>query len=153
VIYKQCVTCDDLKPVGEFYPRPDSRDRLQSRCKACTKVSRRESERRNMNTTVRIRCARRRASKLAQTPEWCRTDEAAEAIRNIYSLADTLSEITGYKFVVDHVVPLAKGGEHRPDNLQPLRQDHNAAKRDRLDWVAPPPVFRKVTVRRPSEEP
>ena len=67
------------------------------------------------------------------------------AIEDVYVLAHLLTIITGYQFVVDHKIPLAKGGQHRPDNLQPLRGDQNTAKRDRLDWTPPNPVFEKVT--------
>ena len=60
-------------------------------------------------------------------------------------LADLLTIITGFRFVVDHKIPLAKGGQHRPDNLTPLKDAHNTQKRDRLDWTPPEPVFNRVT--------
>jgi 5-methylcytosine-specific restriction endonuclease McrA len=37
-------------------------------------------------------------------------------------------------YTVDHIVPLAKGGVHAPDNLQYLPGGINSAKRDKLDF-------------------
>jgi 5-methylcytosine-specific restriction endonuclease McrA len=142
---KVCCTCRHPLPVEEFYPRPDSRDGLQSRCKPCALASARASERRNRART-RARSAARRALLLQRTPEWCREGtQGHDDIIDVYELADLLTIVTGFKFVVDHKIPLAKGGMHQPDNLTPLRDDLNASKRDRLNWTPPSPVFEKVT--------
>ena len=137
---KSCNSCGAEKPADEFYRRSDTPDGRDYRCKACTRISRRATERRRKHV-VTARSARRRATQSGLTPEWCRKGEAADAIADVYMLAELLTEITGFRFTVDHIIPLAKGGEHRPDNLSPLRAEDNSAKRDRLDWSPKGPVF------------
>jgi hypothetical protein len=48
-----------------------------------------------------------------------------------YSEARRLSRETGEPHQVDHVMPLALGGEHRPENLMVVSRAFNAAKRAR----------------------
>jgi len=47
----------------------------------------------------------------------------------------TLPHTDDRSFVVDHVIPLAKGGTDTPDNVKAAHRDCNSAKRARL--VAP----------------
>lgn len=49
-------------------------------------------------------------------------------IRAIYVEARALTEAFGEPYHVDHIKPLAKGGEHHPSNLQILRGVDNARK-------------------------
>ncbi|MGN6701482.1 MAG: hypothetical protein ACTHKB_00785 [Burkholderiaceae bacterium] len=65
--------------------------------------------------------------RIRATPPWA--DFAA--IRKTYKLADDLTEATGVKHVVDHVVPLNHPrvcGLHVDHNLQILTERANAAK-------------------------
>lgn len=50
------------------------------------------------------------------------------AIRAIYQRRDDLNEWTGLRFEVDHILPLAKGGLHHPNNLQLLKAAENRRK-------------------------
>lgn len=50
------------------------------------------------------------------------------AIRQIYAARDRLIAETGIAFEVDHIIPLARGGRHHPDNLQLLTAAENRQK-------------------------
>lgn len=54
-------------------------------------------------------------------------------IKNIYQTAQWLSTFCK-PYHVDHIIPLAKGGKHHPDNLQILPSEINIAKSDKLDF-------------------
>ena len=89
--------------------------------------------------------ARRRATKLAQTPSWCLPGtDGARRINEIYATAAALSDATGIDFVVDHIVPLSEGGLHEPSNLTPLPAPLNASKGSRTDWTPDDPIFESV---------
>ena len=99
-----------------------------------------------MQADFNAKNARRRAAKLDQTPEWCKPGtEAYKEIQATYVTAEALSDATGLEFHVDHIVSLSNGGQHRPDNLRPLRADQNISKGSRTDWLPPEPVFRRRT--------
>ena len=51
-----------------------------------------------------------------------------ELIKRFYILAETLSEQTGIKYVVDHIKPIVRGGKHHQDNLQVITALDNARK-------------------------
>jgi len=46
VAKKRCIGCNMPKPLDAFYAHPSSRDRRQSRCKACDNRARAERMRR-----------------------------------------------------------------------------------------------------------
>ena len=60
-------------------------------------------------------------------------------IRVVYDTARFLTELTGERFHVDHIMPLARGGLHHPRNLQVLRASENHRKGakvpEKLDMV------------------
>jgi hypothetical protein len=78
--------------------------------------------------------AKRRADKLKRTPPWL-TGEQLTAMKKLYKQAAWLTEITGIKWHVDHIVPL-KGknvsGLHIPDNLQVIPAQENLKKGNKL---------------------
>ena len=43
-----------------------------------------------------------------------------------------LTKSTGVMHHVDHIVPVSKGGQHHPDNLQVLTASENIKKRDKI---------------------
>ena len=62
-----------------------------------------------------------------QTPEL--SDEEEELIQQIYEQRDRLNQVAGFtQYHVDHVSPLAKGGQHHPDNLQVISANENVRK-------------------------
>lgn len=63
-------------------------------------------------------------------------DVARKAIiASIYQAAKRITEWTGIKMHVDHIVPLARGGSHTPDNLQILPARLNCSKKHKLGTV------------------
>lgn len=56
------------------------------------------------------------------------TAEEKQAIAKFYATARLLTKLTGEAHHVDHIIPLAKGGLHHPDNLQVLRAVDNLKK-------------------------
>lgn len=60
-------------------------------------------------------------------------------IVHIYIHAQELRK-QGFEVVVDHIIPLAKGGAHSPENLQIIYTKENAEKGVRLDYT-PSKVF------------
>lgn len=61
-----------------------------------------------------------------------------QAIEKIYTRAHELQQ--WFDVVVDHTIPLAKGGRHHPANLQIIYRIENLQKGARLDY-APSVVF------------
>ena len=72
---------------------------------------------------------RYRATKMNQTPEL--TQQEKYDIMKVYKLAKKLTEETGVKHEVDHIMPLSKGGIHHPYNLQVLTKYENQSKGNR----------------------
>lgn len=75
--------------------------------------------------------AKRRASKVTATPSWA----DLTAIKAIYEEASRLSDETGVKMHVDHIVPLAGEtvcGLHCEANLRIVPADENLSKSNRL---------------------
>lgn len=80
---------------------------------------------------MRAKVARRRSSKLQATPKWANKD----AIEAMYVVATYLTETTGVKHEVDHVVPLKNKfvcGLHVENNLQVMKMTDNRSKANRF---------------------
>lgn len=77
---------------------------------------------------VNSKRARYRAKKLDQTPEL--TIKEQGQVRDIYEACKALNEFGAgiHKWHVDHIVALANGGLHHPDNLQILTAEANLRK-------------------------
>ena len=75
-----------------------------------------------------------RARKKNAVPKWI-TDEHKKKIRSIYEEARKMSDITGVKHHVDHIVPLSGemcSGLHVPWNLQVLTATENCIKKNKV---------------------
>lgn len=142
---RRCSQCRDFKALEKFGRYKYGRNGRRAYCKACRSEYDRRYRQEN-KATVQAKNVRRRALKLGLTPDWCAPGtEAYVDIQAVYSTAEALSDATGLEFHVDHIVSFANGGEHRPDNLQPLRADQNIEKSSNIDWTAPSPTFMRVT--------
>lgn len=64
--------------------------------------------------------------------------EGCRAVRRVYHRARELRR--WFDVVVDHVIPLSKGGAHAPSNLQIIYRTENLVKGARLDYT-PSVVF------------
>jgi len=81
---------------------------------------------------VRHHAAKRKAMKLQRTPAWA--DMAA--IRDFYKEALQLTEQTGVKYVVDHIIPLQGRlvcGLHVQNNLQVITSVENCQKHNHFE--------------------
>lgn len=60
------------------------------------------------------------------------TEDEKTISKAIYGSAKRISECLGIQHHVDHVIPLSKGGEHRPSNFQILPASVNQKKYNKL---------------------
>ena len=56
-------------------------------------------------------------------------------IQEFYNIAKSLTEQTGIRYEVDHIIPISKGGMHHENNLQVLTMLENRTKGDRLGTI------------------
>jgi hypothetical protein len=84
---------------------------------------------------VNANCMKRHAQKLNATPSWL-TEEDHWLIEETYDLARLRTQMFGFVWHVDHIVPL-KGenvcGLHVPYNLQVILASANCSKRNRFE--------------------
>ena len=136
-----CSECGEIKPPSEFSKNGAY---YRTSCKACRRVS---GKKYRDNNQIKIKKAQkkyyesnkslfynynaeRRAKQLNATPTWLTCEHKAH-IKRTYKLAQTMQEITGKKYHVDHIVPLNNQnicGLHVPWNLQVLQADLNLSK-------------------------
>jgi len=68
------------------------------------------------------------------TPPWLSRKQRSE-IRQLYQIAMTMTQTTGERYVVDHIIPLQGEtvcGLHVPWNLRVITQEENLKKSNRL---------------------
>jgi hypothetical protein len=80
--------------------------------------------------------AKRKAAKLQRTPCWL-TEDDLFMIKEAYALAKLREKVTGFKWHVDHIVPLQGNivsGMHVPNNLQVIPGATNCSKHNKWNW-------------------
>jgi len=140
--FKHCPSCKQIKPLKEFYLRTNGKP--MSACKSCFSVRRAIYYRKNSERAYAAGRAwmkanpekRRqylenyRAYKNQAPGTWVAEDVTAMwAAQNgicIYCKTDLPSN-----YHVDHVIPLSRGGDNWPSNLQLLCPSCNISKRTR----------------------
>lgn len=161
--YKTCKQCGESKSLDLFYRDSRSVSGRKSKCKSCQSVLHAEFHKRNKEKyqalgkirrsteeyrekhRIKIlesyyrdksgffaRNAKRKASKLKATPVWSDLVE----IRNIYKLSVLMSNSSGLKYHVDHILPLqgkSVCGLHIPSNLRIIPQVDNLSKNNKFD--------------------
>lgn len=153
---KLCTKCTKIKSFQDFNKRGDNSNRLRSHCKRCSYKSKgpRKSKYLSLKAkqeAARQSCARynatperkakqafyeaaRRSKKANATPVWL-SEYQIDSIKINYIVAKSMSDATGLKFEVDHIVPL-KGkivsGLHVPWNLQIMVKQANQIKSNRI---------------------
>jgi RNA polymerase sigma factor (sigma-70 family) len=68
--------------------------------------------------------------KRSQTPEL--TEEEKIQVLGFYTMARYKTEETGVEHHVDHIIPISKGGLHKPDNLRVITAKENLMKSDKI---------------------
>ena len=79
--------------------------------KQCTKCGEFKQANKEKGRVFRAKYRARKAAALHPL----RDDQKIEAI---YADSQSLSELTGIEFEVDHYIPISRGGSHHEDNLQ-----------------------------------
>jgi hypothetical protein len=75
---------------------------------------------------VNARTAKRRSMILAAAVSL--SDDEARRIKDLYRQSTLMTRMSGMEYHVDHIIPLARGGKHHPDNLQILSATENRRK-------------------------
>jgi len=149
----ECVTCESERrerntatrkvQASDWYTENKDRKLRESASWYATNIERAKHQRlewraRNKAAVAAI-YARRRAMKLNATPAW--GGELTELIeREAFDLALRREAVTGFKWDVDHMVPLqAKSacGLHVWNNLQVIPAVMNARKFNKMMWTHP----------------
>ena len=144
---KSCTSCGEAKSLSAFPLISRKSGKLHSWCKICRLAYQRKWKKspqvkeklaqyeRDRGSKVAARLSIRRATMTNATPPWL-SESHRNAIRAIYAHAADCALVSGYRYEVDHIIPLhAKGicGLHVPWNLQVLPHDLNAKKRNEYD--------------------
>lgn len=114
---KLCPNCEEVKELFEFSKNSARSTGLNSHCRACELITRKDYQREYR--------AGMRAKKLDRTPSWSQTEE----IKDFYSKCPE-------GFHVDHIVPLQGtlvSGLHVIENLQYLPAKENLAKQNKFE--------------------
>lgn len=152
-----CLECDRLREPEKAKryrtKHPEKRKELKQRdyerrkekvLAACAKYRKENAEKQQMyfkhykkthSGRVNAVNKRRDLAKKNRTPIWLAADDLW-LIKEIYELAALRSKMTGFKWHVDHIVPLqgeAVSGLHVPSNLQVITQQENLRKLNRWD--------------------
>ena len=133
-LYRFCVVCKGWRKKSEFGPYEKNEDGIRRQCGTCMLVQNLDYQKRHPHKMT-ARAAKRRALKLKRTPKWLSKSQQKE-ILSIYKKCREISERTGVKHEVDHIVPLRGRkicGLHVPWNLQILTKTDNAKKGNRYN--------------------
>ena len=98
----------------------------------------------NPDVRARMKAGSARRKSLLKNAFLKLNDEEQKKILRIYKMAELISEHTGVVHHVDHWHPLAKGGQHHPDNLVIVKAEENLKKKAILTENLPPEFFSHV---------
>lgn len=149
-LYK-CIICNKKKQINEFYLR-SSGSVCEYKCKSCILNKRKEHYTSNYEIVRKVnrravsdfqkrnpdknceKVARYNTSKSFRLPKWLSKEDISK-IKSIYKMCRLLSNKTGIRHEVDHIVPLngtTVSGLHVPWNLQIIPKDENLKKSNKL---------------------
>lgn len=133
-------TCRECSKINErkYYER--NKELVKKRAKIYAlnnKEKNKESKKKwrlNNKGRMNFLLAKSRAAKLQRTPKWLNKFQLTQ-ISIIYLFARTLTEATGTKYAVDHIIPLRgknMSGLHVPWNLQLMSKSENSRKSNKI---------------------
>jgi hypothetical protein len=136
---KSCPRCGTTKPRDQFYKNKKKPDGLEQYCKDCSKAYRktvRNYDKAREQTREWMDANPDRVLAIHQTRERRIQENFVEDVDNIvlWKRGDGLCGICGRPIedpddtVVDHVVPISRGGEHSYANTQASHYDCNLRK-------------------------
>jgi uncharacterized Zn finger protein (UPF0148 family) len=159
---KVCKSCHSYKELPDFYKNKARKDGKTIHCKIC--ISRKNKESYERNKKSRLEKAQiyrdrnsgrikdylkgyqknnlhkyaahnslRNKRMVEATPHWL-TDVQKKEMENVYKKAKELTEETGVRYEVDHIVPVRSDlvcGLHVPWNLQVIPKGDNISKSNR----------------------
>lgn len=159
---KACTKCQEVKSLDQFYKRAD-RDSYHSWCKTCKHESGKSWHERNKDRHSEINrkwYENNKEQHLANSKAWYEANKHRkletttarekrcvlatpiwadrELIKELYALAQKLTEQTGIPHEVDHVIPLQGrnvSGLHVETNLQVITATENRRKSNKYDAV------------------
>lgn len=142
---KTCTKCGKTKPVGEFHRRGDGAG-YRSKCKLCYRerllVYYKDHKTEYRQADARFRKAHPERQRQKMRVKRHRQRAILRGLTEHHSKQDRDSVLAKYgnrclhcramppevRIVLDHVVPLARGGTNTVDNLQPLCEECNTKK-------------------------
>lgn len=134
---RKCYSCKCvLQLFVSFYKDKTKKDGYELRCKKCSskKNSLWIQENRGLSTS-KSRIKEIRKKNKTQVPLWLTQTDLLK-IKEKYQEAAHLSDTTGIKWSVDHIIPLngeTVCGLHVPSNLQVIPLSVNLSKRNRYE--------------------
>lgn len=150
---KTCARCNQEKQSTAFSKLKSSKDGLYSYCKKCDKelskqaysdpkyrkkvVDYSKEYYNNNKEKWAVKRLKRTSLEEAAIPQWdTENEESLKFIKNLYKLKNSLVDLSGKQWHVDHIIPL-KGlfgkkhvvcGLHTPDNLRIIEATENLSK-------------------------
>lgn len=131
---KTCGKCGEVKARGEFSVNASNADGLVSKCKRCRVEYLRAK--RIADPTIRQAISHRRRANKREADCGCVTSDALKLVVEAYGNACVYC--AGPVEHIDHLAPLARGGQHCIENLRPSCGSCNTSKNatDLDDWLA-----------------
>tara|TARA_R100000808_G_scaffold24932_1_gene59564 strand:+ start:41731 stop:42405 length:675 start_codon:yes stop_codon:yes gene_type:complete len=128
------IWCEKNKERVKEYRKKNSKERAKSmkkwRGKNADHVAEYNSNYKKNNRPLMNALAKKRAAIKINA---ILPDSDEEKMKAFYEDARRRSSKAGRKYVVDHIIPLAKGGAHHQDNLQVISNHKNSVKRHDYD--------------------
>lgn len=161
---KTCSKCKEAKELSQFYKRTD-RNSYHSWCKLCKNLSGKQWNMKNKERHSQINSEwyeQNKEKHLANSRQWYKDNKHRkletttarekrcilatptwadrELIKELYTLAQKLTEQTGIPHEVDHVIPLqgkTVSGFHVENNLQVIPATENRRKSNKFNNHTP----------------
>ncbi len=138
-VTKTCTKCGIEKTLEDFKKQKQREGGYCSWCKKCHSIATCKSVDRNKANINNAKYCKTEKGKIARRKYKAQrrarirgnaiqlTKEEHGQIRKLYKTAKEMRE-DGFDVCIDHIIPIARGGLHHPDNLQILTTKQNLQK-------------------------